>query len=113
MITKLTLSGILTSEAPIYGLKSIKSALFLEPMMEAVWSIPPQAVPAILSAVIESSASFSFGIISYKPLACIATIAAQTVIAALELSPTAIGTLESMYIFKPFGYETIALSFSS
>lgn len=91
-ITRQTESGILTSVTLMAGTKSISLACPISPIMDIVWSMPPQAVPAILSALMVISASLCRVILSLTPLACIVVTAAQTTNAELELSPEAGGT---------------------
>ena len=91
-ITRQTESGILTVVVFIEGTKSISFAVPFSPIMEIVWSIPPHAVPAILSAVIVNSAKRPNGTYSIILFACIVVTAAQTVKAELELKPEAGGT---------------------
>ena len=112
-ITRLTLSGTVTSMALSLGLNSINFALFNSAKMEIVWSIPPQAVPAILSAVTQSWLKSPLGITVCRLFACRVTIAAHTVNAELDETPAAGGTCESMSILKPLGLATLLWYFSS
>lgn len=71
-------SGILAGVLVI-GLKSTFETVPRTPIIEMVWSMPPHAVPAILSAVIVRSANYYDEILSRIPFACAVTIAEQTV----------------------------------
>jgi hypothetical protein len=106
-ITRLTLSGTVTSIALSSGLNSISLAYPSSAKIEIVWSIPPQAVPAILSAEIHILLRSPFGIVSFSPLACIVTTDAQTVNALLEDTPAAGGTCESIRTLNPLGDSTL------
>lgn len=55
-MTRETEGGISTSVALRDGTKSINLAVFILPIKEMVWSMPPHAVPANLSAEMTSSA---------------------------------------------------------
>merc|ERR1719329_35253 len=50
-------------------MNSMCLAVPISPIMDIVWSMPPQAVPAILSALIVRSASYCIGILFKTPLA--------------------------------------------
>jgi len=95
------------------GIKSMCFAFPISPIIDIVWSIPPQAVPAFRSEVIHRSASNYLGTLSMILFACIVVTAAQTTKAELELKPAAGGTWESIKIFKPTGLFTKLLMFSS
>ena len=71
-----------------------------------VWSMPPQAVPACLSALIVNWASVAWSSLERTPLAWAVVMAAQTVKAEEEDRPAAGGTRESIRIFMPFGLAT-------
>lgn len=102
-------SGILTSVHAISGMKSIFMAVPFLPMIEIVWSMPPHAVPAILSAVMVKSASYYYGILLRTPFEWAVVMAEHTVNAELELRPAAGGTFESIKILRPHGLATCDL----
>jgi hypothetical protein len=106
LITRQTESGSLTVVVFIEGKKSTSFTVPFSPIIEIVWSIPPHAVPAILSAVIVNYAKRLEGTLSIILFACIAVTAVQTVKAELELNPAAIGTRESIIILSPTGFLT-------
>ena len=102
-ITNLYPSGIATVVDLSSGLNSIYLAHPISPIIEIVWSMPPQAVPTSLSPFTTYPVNFFISILSINPLACMANIATHTQKAALELTPASIGTLESINRFIPFG----------
>ena len=61
----------------------------------------------------QRSANSYLGTLSKIPFACMVVTAAQTTKAELELKPAAGGTWESINIFKPTGFFTKFLMFSS
>jgi hypothetical protein len=65
--------------------------------------MPPQAVPAILSASTHNLLNSSLFILFTKPFECIVTSPAHTVKALLEDSPASFGTSESIIILRPLG----------
>ena len=69
--------------------------------------MPPQAVPAILSAATHILLKSPLGIVRCILFTCIVTTAAQTVKALLDDTPAAGGTCESISTLKPFGLGTL------